>query len=201
MKLHHLMLSQAILQEFSRLFYVTGLMYASFNCSNYTFHGTSVAGRSWETSRFLCQKSSEGDLVSIEQEEERNFVKNIIKNLTTIKYFIGLKKDNGKWKWLSNQTTVNSSQGESPWAPGEPGGTPDRKDNCATIYGIYLGALGLFDDLSCTSSAKGAGHICERAVSCTKDETGRSLFIEEFFLKDQEHAFSVFFLVNQLSIL
>ncbi|XP_067019313.1 uncharacterized protein [Acropora muricata] len=125
----------------------------------------------WETSRSLCQKSSEGDLVSIEQEEERNFVKNIIKNLTTIKYFIGLKKDNGKWKWLSNQTTVNSSQGESPWAPREPSGTPDRKDNCATIYGIYLSALGLFDDMSCIKSAKDAGYICERAVSCTKDET------------------------------
>ncbi|XP_067019316.1 uncharacterized protein [Acropora muricata] len=149
----------------------SGLIYASFNCSNYTFHGTSNAGRSWETSRSLCQKSSEGDLVSIEQEEERNFVKNIIKNLTTIKYFIGLKKDNGKWKWLSNQTTVNSSQGESPWAPREPSGTPDRKDNCATIYGIYLSALGLFDDMSCIKSAKDAGYICERAVSCTKDET------------------------------
>ncbi|XP_067019317.1 uncharacterized protein [Acropora muricata] len=156
----------------------SGLIYASFNCSNYTFHGTSNAGRSWETSRSLCQKSSEGDLVSIEQEEERNFVKNIIKNLTTIKYFIGLKKDNGKWKWLSNQTTVNSSQGESPWAPREPSGTPDRKDNCATIYGIYLSALGLFDDMSCIKSAKDAGYICERAVSCTKDETGSKLKIQ-----------------------
>ena len=181
------MLCQAILQEFSRLlqikfiFYVTGLNYAFFNCSNYTIHEPSIAGRSWERSRLMCQKSSEGDLVSIEEEEEWNFVKNIIKNLTTIKYFIGLKKDNGKWKWLSNRTTVNSSQGESPWAPGEPRGTPDRKDNCATIYGIYLSHLGLFDDMSCTSSAEDAGHICERAVSCTKEKRGRSLFVEEFF--------------------
>ena len=184
MKLHNLVLCQVILQEFSRLlqikfiFYVTGLIYAFFNCSNYTFHETSIAGRSWETSRLLCQSSSEGNLVSIEEEEERNFVKNIIKNLTTVKYFIGLKKDNGKWKWLSNQTTVNSSQGISPWAPGEPNGRPDRKDNCATIYGKYKTYLGRFDDMSCTSSAKDAGHICERAVSCTKDERGRSLFVE-----------------------
>jgi len=148
----------------------SGLIQAYFNCSNYTFHENSTEGRSWETSRLLCQNSSEGDLVSIEEEEERNFVINIIKNLTAIKYFIGLKKDNGKWKWLSNQTTVNSSQGKSPWAPGEPAGTPDRKDNCATIYGIYLSDLGLFDDMSCTGSAKDAGHICERAVSCTKHE-------------------------------
>ena len=189
MKLHDLMQCQAILQEFPRLlqinfiFYVTGLIYAFFNCSNYTFHEPSVAGRSWETSRLLCQNSSEGDLVSIEEETERNFVKNIIKNLTTIKYFIGLKKDNGKWKWLSNQTTVDSSKGKSPWAPGEPSGTSSPY-NCATIYGIYgiyLSYLGRFDDMSCTSSAEDAGHICERAVSCTKDEKGRSLFVEEFF--------------------
>ena len=85
----------------------------------------------------LCQNSSQGDLVSIEEDEERDFVKNIIKNLTAIKYFIGLKKDDGNWKWLSNQTTVNSSQGKSPWAPFEPSGTSqsDQKDNCATIYG------------------------------------------------------------------
>ena len=124
--------------------------------------------------------------MSIEEEEERNFVKNIIKNLTAIKYFIGLKKDNGKLKWLSNQTTVNSSQGESPWAPGEPSGTStqDRKINCATIHGIYLNYLGRFDDMSCTSSAEDAGHICERAVSCTKHERGRSMFVEEFVLSN-----------------
>ncbi|XP_044179343.1 uncharacterized protein LOC114955620 isoform X2 [Acropora millepora] len=149
----------------------SGLIYAFFSCSNYIFHEPSIAGRSWEKSRLLCQNSFEGDLVSIEEEEERNFAKNIIKNLTAIKYFIGLKKVNGKWKWLSNQTVVNSSQAKSPWAPGQPSGTPDLKDNCATIYGIYLRYLGLFDDMSCTSSAEDAGHICERAVSCTKDET------------------------------
>ena len=187
MKLHDLMLCQAILQKFSRLlqikfiFYVTGVFYAFFGCSNYTFHEPSIAGRSWETSRLLCQNSFQGDLVSIEEEKERNFVKNIIKNLTTIKYFIGLKKDNEKWKWLSNQTAVNLCHGKYPWAPGEPNGRPGQKHNCATIYGIYLGAFGRFDDISCTTSAKDAGHICERAMSCTKDEKGRSLFIEEFF--------------------
>ena len=124
--------------------------------------------------------------MSIEEEEERNFVKNIIKNLTAIKYFIGLKKDNGKWKWLSNQTTVDSAQGKSPWAPGEPSGTsaPDRNINCATIYGIYLSYFGRFDDMSCTSSPKDAGHICERAVSCTRHERGRSMFVEEFVLSN-----------------
>ena len=79
-------------------FHFTGVIRVFFNCYNYTFHENSTEGRSWETSRLLFQKSSEGDLVSIEKEEERNFVKNVIKSLTTINYFIGLKKDNGKWK-------------------------------------------------------------------------------------------------------
>ena len=197
MKLYDLTLCQTVLQEFSRLlqieftFYVTGLIKAFFNCSYYTFHENSAEGRSWETSRFLCQNSSEGDLVSIEEEEERNFVKNIIKNLTAISYFIGLKKDNGKWKWLSNQTTVKSSQGTSPWAPGQPSWY--RKANCATIFGKYTRSyLGRFNDLSCSRRSRYRGHICERAVSCTKHERGRSLCVEESVLKDHEHAFSVF---------
>ena len=130
--------------------------------------------------------------MSIEEEEEWNFVKKIIKNLTAIEYFIGLKKENGKWKWLSSQTTVDSSQGNSPWAPGQPSGRPDRKMNCATIYGKYLSYLGRFDDMPCRRRVRDSGHICERAVSCTKDERGRSFCVEESVLKDQEHAFSVF---------
>ena len=176
--------------EFS--FYFTDLIFVFLNCSSYTFHENSTDARSWETCRLLCQSSSEGDLVSIEEEEERNFIKNIIKKLPVIKYFIGLKKENGKWKWLSNQTTVDSSRGKFPWAPGQPSGTPDRKDNCATIYGKYRSYLGRFDDMSCSRRSRYSGHICERAVSCTKHERGRSFCVEESVLKDQEHAFSVF---------
>ena len=137
------MLCQAILQKFSRFmqikltFLVTGLIHASFNCSIYTSHANSGVGRNWETSRFLCQNSSEGNLVSIEEEEERNFVKNVTKKLPVIKYFIGLKKENGKWKWLSNQTTADSSQGKSQCAEGQPSQL-SQEVCCATIYGKYI---------------------------------------------------------------
>ena len=182
------MLCQIILQEYSRFFqieftiYFTGLIHVFFNCSNYTFHDNSTEGRTWEMSRFLCQNSSEGDLVSIEEDEERNFVKNIIKKLTATEYFIGLKKDNGKWKWLSNQATVDSSRGKFPWAKDEPS-RPNEKVHCATIYGKYGSNLGRFDDLPCRLLKKSSGHICERAVSCTKHEGGRKLFAEESVLK------------------
>ena len=188
MKLHDLQGFSRFL-HFELYIFFTGFIHgAFFNCSNYTFHENSTEGRSWETSRLLCQNSSEGDLVSIEEEEERNFVKNIIKKLPAIKYFIGLKKDDGKWKWLTNRTTVDESKGNSSWALGdfswalgEPSGTSirGRKVNCATIYGNYRRDLGRFDDMSCRRRTKNAGHICEKAVSCTKHERGRCLYEEE----------------------
>ena len=54
---------------------------------------------------------------------------------------------------MSDQKTVDSSEGESPWVPGEPSETnkPDQKFNCATIYGKYNSYLGRFDDMSCSS--------------------------------------------------
>ncbi|XP_044176263.1 uncharacterized protein LOC114965012 isoform X3 [Acropora millepora] len=148
----------------------SGLIHALFNCSKYTFHENSTKGRGWEESRWLCQNSSEGDLVSIEEENERIFVESIIKNLTALKYFIGLKKEqlSGKWKWLTNGKPVDASQGSHPWAPGEP--TQESGQKCATIYGNYWRYLGQFDDLPCFQRLKDAGYICERAVSCTHDE-------------------------------
>ena len=160
-------------------FHFKGLTYDVFGCSNYTFHENSIEGRTWEQSKCLCQKSSEGDLVSIEEENERIFVRNIIKNLTATKYFIGLERDQHTrkcvWKWLSNEALCDESkwQGNYPWAPGEPSANLNEK--CATIYGNYQQKLGLFDDLPCGLLQTNAGYICERAVSCTKDEKGRSL--------------------------
>jgi len=78
-----------------------------------------------------------------------------------------------KWKWLTNGNPVDASRGSHPWAPGEPSGGSEKK--CTVIYGNYMSYLGKFDDLPCNHRDKYAGYICERAVSCTKDEKGRSL--------------------------
>ena len=142
-----------ILQGFSRFFQIqfafffTGITNFSFSCSNYIIHENSTEGRNWETSRWLCQNSTEGDLVSIEGEKERIFLKEIIKNLKTPKYYIGLKIKKGKWRWLNNGISVHASKGKHPWGLDQPGGGPHAK--CATIYGNYRTYLdGLFDDLS-----------------------------------------------------
>ena len=178
-------------------FYFTGITHFPFNCSNYTFHESSTKGRDWKTSRALCQNSAEGDLVSIEEEKERIFLKEIIKDLKTIKYYIGLKKDQGEWRWLSNGNSVPASIGKRPWSPGEPNGVSGT--NCATIYGNYKKHLeGLFDDLSCSDRREVAGYICERAVSCTKEGKGMGLGVREQVLRkeslfeDVEQAFSAY---------
>ncbi|XP_067041240.1 C-type lectin domain family 4 member D-like [Acropora muricata] len=148
----------------------SGLLRVTFNSSHYTFHENSTEGRDWEESRWLCQNSSEGDLVSIEEEKEQIFVESIIKNRKAVKYFIGLKKEqlSGKWRWLANGKPVDASRGSHPWAPGEPSGGSHEK--CTIIYGNYRTYLGQFDDLPCRQRGKYAGYICERAVSCTQDE-------------------------------
>ena len=93
---------------------------------------------------------------------------------------------------MSDQTTVDLSKGKSLWAPNQPSGTSsNQKINCATMYGKYRSYSGRFDDIRCSRRMKNAGLICERAVSCTKHERGRILFVEESVLEDQEHAFSV----------
>ncbi|XP_015763117.1 PREDICTED: uncharacterized protein LOC107342164 isoform X7 [Acropora digitifera] len=151
----------------------SGITHFSFNCSNYTIHESSTQGRDWKTSRELCQNSAEGDLVSIEEEKERILLKEIIKDLIPTKYFIGLQKDQGEWRWLSNGNSLNASKGKHPWGPGEPNGGSDT--NCATIYGNYKKHLeGLFDDLPCSDREEDAGYICERAVSCTKEGKAES---------------------------
>ena len=112
--------------------------------------------------------------MSIEEENERIFLKEIIKNLKTVKYYIGLKKNQGEWRWLRNGNSVNVSKGQPPWSPHEPSGIPGQ--DCSTIYGNYFEThLGLFDDLSCSHRAKDAGYICERAAPCTKEEKGMGL--------------------------
>ena len=46
--------------------------------------------------------------------------------------------------------------------------------------------------MSCRRPLEYAAHICERAVSCNKFETGRSLSVEDSVLEDQEHGIAVF---------
>ena len=103
----------------------------------------------------MC-KVNESDLVSIESNEEWNFLKDTINKFPEkgTEYYIGLTKDkDGRWRWISNNSPVN----ESYWAPKEP--KNENNDRCAVMYKDYNKNYGLFDDLSC--AAERQGYICE----------------------------------------
>ena len=130
-----------------------------YGCSRYTF-SASQEKRSWvdfSMSRVHC-KDNGSDLVSIESNEEWSFLNDTINKFQQIdgtEYFIGLTKDkDGRWRWISNNSTVN----ESYWAKGQP-----LKNNsnirCAVMYKDFNKNYGLFDDLRCTYQRH--GFICE----------------------------------------
>ena len=105
----------------------------------------------------MC-KVKGSDLVSIESNEEWNFLKYTINKFPGkgTEYYIGLTKDkDGNWKWISDNSTVN----ESYWAPEET--KNENNDRCAVMYKDYNKNYGLFDDLSCTDREKRHGYICE----------------------------------------
>ena len=107
--------------------------------------------------------------MSIEEFQEWQFLNNTVQSLRTVKYYIGLTKDNRtrQWSWLSNGKSVNASTGRFPWATGEPreGGA-----YCATMYKDYGNNYGLFDDLRCSQPHSDAGYICEMAVACMNED-------------------------------
>ena len=63
----------------------------------------------------------------------------------------------------------------------------------ATIYGNYMRDLGRFDDMSFRRRTKNAGHIYEKAMSCTKHERGWSLCVEECLKRPKTRIVCVFY--------
>ena len=136
----------------------------------------------WEKSRQFCKKTKLGDLVSIESDAEWIFLKNTILKLTIAdEYFIGLKKDelSGEWRWLSNKSTMSTSQKVLPWATGEPNG----EGKCAIMYKDYRRCYGKYTDLACTAVPQRSGYICELPVDGCNQE-GMSYTFYMYFTID-----------------
>ena len=137
-----------------------------FGNSNYSFHKEPPQYRNWEESRKRC-KNIGSDLVSIESENEWIFLKETIQKNAIIEYFIGLKKErSGEWRWISDNSKVNGTRGNFPWAKEEPNGD----GNCAVMYKEYREYYGLFNDLSCTENRMIPGYICESSVNSNDQE-------------------------------
>jgi len=145
-----------------------------FGNSSYTFAENSPQFRNWIQSRNVCRNIG-SDLVSIESENERIFLKETIQKYATGEYFIGLRNVSESWRWISDNSKVNATKGKFPWAKDNPSG--DGK--CAVIYRHYRDDYGLFNDLSCTEKRVITGYICETSVH-SNDQEGMLLNIKSF---------------------
>ena len=120
--------------------------------------------------------------------------------MKTFEYYIGLKKDSksGEWKWISDNSKVNATGGEFPWAKNPPSGD----GNCAVIFRHYRQDYGLLNDLSCDRNPSlapacdqqlmHAGYICESPTKSSYQE-GISYKLLRFLLR---HYWTVFFFSN-----
>lgn len=135
-----------------------------FGNSKYTFHGNSTGKLNWEESNKHCKETG-SQLVSIESEKEWKFLNETIQSMATSEYFIGLKNDSESegWRWISDNSTVNATEGEFPWAKRQPSGD----GNCAIMYKDFAGNFGKFNDLDCAHQKP---YICESSLDGTGQE-------------------------------
>ena len=110
-----------------------------------------------------------GQLVSIEDENELNFLEEKLERYQEFEYFIGLRKSCGKWTWISNNS-IEVKPKQTPWASST---HPDENDTyCAKMYFKLTKKKWVYDDIRCETYARGnIGYICEKHVGC-QDEKG-----------------------------
>ena len=116
----------------------------------------SVDGWSWKWNRFVC-KSQGGDLISIETEEEWNFINNQIQGWNTTNYenkwSIVLKKKARNWTWINGRPVTICK-----WGQGEPSG----EHNAAFIYRRSSnGERGVFGSVDRARWGNLTAYICE----------------------------------------
>ena len=109
-------------------------------CFGNSCYVISEKGETWAENQKSC-KAEGGDLVSMETEDEWQFVNSEIRNLTlpgASEWHIGLKKE-GDWKWVSGSPLTIEK-----WQRYEPSGD----GNVAVMSKDYpSGSQGLFNDL------------------------------------------------------
>ena len=133
-------------------------LYHFLECPDITFKNSwyiiSVKRFSWHWNRNKCQ-SQGGDLVSIETEEEWNFINDEIQRRNMTKkdnrWSIGLIKKAGNWTWVSERP-LNICK----WGQGEPSGEHD----VAFMYNLDSNGV-VFGTLECTSWKSRHACICE----------------------------------------
>ena len=112
-------------------------------------------------------------LVSIEDENERNFLEEKLQRnkCEGTEYFIGLKNSSGKWTWISNNSTEVAPY-QDPWVSAS---HPNNKGkaHCAKMYfEIRDKCSFVYDDIECNRKYQSLkfGYICEKHVGCHNEK-------------------------------
>ena len=110
-------------------------------CFEYSCYEFTTSGKSWTENRETCQGKG-GDLVSMENGEEWEFVNDVIQTMLIPRpheWHIGLRKVHGVWQWVNGSPLTLSK-----WQSGEPSGDGD-----VTVMSKDYppGTQGLFNDL------------------------------------------------------
>ena len=118
----------------------------------------------WESSKNLCEQSG-SKLVSMERlRAELSFLTNHseTQKMKTTEYYIGLKKYDQKWLWISDNSSLEETQkGKFPWNSEQPSGD----GNCAKMWRKESTSpwTYVYDDIKCTSMpTRKTGYICEK---------------------------------------
>ena len=101
---------------------------------------------------------------------ELSFLESKTNKSDRTEYFIGLKKKvNGKFTWISDNSTLQETEeGKYPWHEGQP--SNEDESECVKIW-RNPGGNYFFDDVKCYFNT--LGYICERSVKC-KNTNGKS---------------------------
>ena len=121
----------------------------------------------------MCSLNN-SQLVSIEDENERNFLEEKLEpeRYPSIEYFIGLRKRSEKWTWISNNITEVVPY-KDPWASSS---KPNGDGECAKMF--FQDKKFRYDDIPCNdaqASESVVGYICEKHVGCHNEKGMRKI--------------------------
>ncbi len=130
---------------------------------NKTYALYEKTGLSWEEAKRYCE-SLGGHLVTITSPEEQNFINNILSDSYNNLYWIGTKKVNNRWSWVTGEPFAYVN-----WAENEP--SPQTNENYVHIYaksnsnsinkGEWNNTVFFYNEVHSFYNTSNCGFICE----------------------------------------
>ncbi|XP_056621115.1 L-selectin-like isoform X2 [Triplophysa dalaica] len=133
-------------------------------------YGYSNTTMNWTYSRKWC-KQNYTDIVMIHNENVTRFLEKLLPRRSSPYYWIGLKKNNGNWTWVSHRKIAEYQ----PWAANEPNNIKSN-ENCVEMYITESNNNGKWNDEGCE---KNKLPVCHKAQCSNNPCTDRGDCIEQ----------------------